>query len=76
MKNDEKLRAGILGGTMVGERFISTRRGNHPWFSGDHCCQPSFLTRDYEEAVGDHWKDDHSHAFEAEKRKIDDHRCQ
>ena len=55
----EKLRVGILGGTvMVGQRFIALLE-NHPWFEVvTIAASPRSAGKTYEEAVGDRWKMD------------------
>ena len=71
----EKLRVGILGGTgMVGQRFISLLE-NHPWFEVTTiAASPRSAGKTYEDAVGDRWKMDDSHAGSCEK--ADRHECQ
>jgi len=56
---NEKLKAGILGGTgMVGQRFIALLE-NHPWFEVTTiAASPRSAGKTYEEAVGDRWKMD------------------
>ena len=54
---NEKLKAGILGGTgMVGQRFISLLE-NHPWFEVTAiAASPRSAGKTYGEAVGGRWK--------------------
>lgn len=56
---NDRLKAGILGGTgMVGQRFISLLE-NHPWFEVvTIAASPRSAGKTYEEAVGGRWKMD------------------
>ncbi len=56
---EQKLKAGILGGTgMVGQRFISLLE-NHPWFEVTTiAASERSAGKRYEEAVGGRWKMD------------------
>ncbi|MCL2255036.1 MAG: aspartate-semialdehyde dehydrogenase, partial [Lachnospiraceae bacterium] len=55
--SNQKLRAGILGGTgMVGQRFV-TLLENHPWFEVTTiAASPRSAGKTYADAVGSRWK--------------------
>ena len=56
-ERENKLRAGIIGGTgMVGQRFV-TLLADHPWFQVTAIAASARSAgKTYEEAVGSRWK--------------------